>query len=69
MVLTYTMPLPPDEILEERKGILPAFYHGGADGIRTHYLLTASQTLSRLSYSPTNLKTIAGNLRKLKLKA
>ena|GEM_PF-3685845 len=26
---------------------------GGADGIRTHYLLTASQTLSRLSYSPT----------------
>ena len=25
---------------------------GGADGIRTHYLLTASQTLSRLSYSP-----------------
>ncbi len=27
-------------------------YVGGADGIRTHYLLTASQTLSRLSYSP-----------------
>jgi hypothetical protein len=27
--------------------------NGGADGIRTHYLLTASQTLSRLSYSPT----------------
>ena len=27
--------------------------YGGADGIRTHYLLTASQTLSRLSYSPT----------------
>jgi hypothetical protein len=25
----------------------------GADGIRTHYLLTASQTLSQLSYSPT----------------
>jgi hypothetical protein len=25
---------------------------GGADGIRTHYLLTASQTLSQLSYSP-----------------
>ena len=25
----------------------------GADGIRTHYLLTASQMLSRLSYSPT----------------
>ena len=28
--------------------------YGGADGIRTHYLLTASQTLSRLSYSPTH---------------
>ena len=26
--------------------------NGGADGIRTHYLLTASQTLSQLSYSP-----------------
>ena len=27
--------------------------NGGADGIRTHYLLTASQTLSQLSYSPS----------------
>ncbi len=27
---------------------------GGAGGIRTPYLLTASQTLSRLSYSPTH---------------
>ena len=26
--------------------------NGGADGVRTHYLLTASQTLSQLSYSP-----------------
>jgi hypothetical protein len=25
---------------------------GGADGIRTHYLLNANQTLSQLSYSP-----------------
>ena len=29
------------------------YLNGGADGIRTHYLLTASQTLSQLSYSPT----------------
>ena len=27
---------------------------GGAGGIRTPYLLTASQTLSQLSYSPTH---------------
>ena len=27
-------------------------FNGGAEGIRTPYLLTASQTLSQLSYSP-----------------
>ena len=37
---------------------------GGADGIRTHYLLTASQTLSRLSYSPTP-RSLAKNSAKL----
>ncbi len=41
---------------------------GGADGIRTHYLLTASQTLSRLSYSPAWFKNITKQLGKLKLK-
>jgi hypothetical protein len=41
---------------------------GGADGIRTHYLLTASQTLSQLSYSPAWLKNITKQLGKLKLK-
>ncbi len=40
---------------------------GGADGIRTHYLLTASQTLSRLSYSPAWFKNITKQLGKLKL--
>ncbi len=39
--------------------------NGGADGIRTHYLLTASQTLSQLSYSPTS-KSLAKSLVKLK---
>ncbi len=39
--------------------------NGGADGIRTHYLLTASQTLSRLSYSPTP-KSLAKSPPKLK---
>jgi hypothetical protein len=42
---------------------------GGADGIRTHYLLTASQTLSRLSYSPAWFRNIAKQLGKLKLRA
>ena len=41
---------------------------GGADGIRTHYLLTASQTLSRLSYSPVRFKNITKQLGKLKLR-
>ena len=41
---------------------------GGADGIRTHYLLTASQTLSQLSYSPAWLKNITKQLGKLKLR-
>ncbi len=39
--------------------------NGGADGIRTHYLLTASQTLSQLSYSPTK-RSLAKSLGKLK---
>ena len=39
---------------------------GGADGIRTHYLLTASQTLSQLSYSPTSFENIAEGVAKLK---
>lgn len=44
------------------------FLDGGADGIRTHYLLTASQTLSRLSYSPTRFKNITKQLGKHKLR-
>ena len=44
-----------------------SFEIGGADGIRTHYLLTASQTLSRLSYSPAWFKNITKQLGKLKL--
>jgi hypothetical protein len=35
------------KMLAKTKGL-----NGGADGVRTHYLLTASQTLSQLSYSP-----------------
>ena len=46
------------------KEVLPIVTSGGADGIRTHYLLTASQTLSQLSYSPTP-RSLAKNSTKL----
>ncbi len=55
------------ELLNLRSCELFSFVIGGADGIRTHYLLTASQTLSRLSYSPTWFKNIAKQPAKLKL--
>ncbi len=54
---------------DQLEGILPVITFGGAGGIRTPYLLTASQTLSQLSYSPTQFKNIAKQLAKLKLEA
>lgn len=30
---------------------------GGSDGDRTHYLLTASQTLSQMSYAPVQIQS------------
>lgn len=33
---------------------IPQIHYGGAEGIRTPDLLTASQALSQLSYSPTS---------------
>ena|GEM_PF-2445914 len=50
--LTYTIPLLPDGTSYETAGVLDTVHYGGAGGIRTHYLLTASQALSQLSYSP-----------------
>jgi site-specific DNA recombinase len=50
--LIYTIPLLPDGLDHETIGVLDTVQYGGAGGIRTLYLLTASQTLSRLSYSP-----------------
>ena len=52
VLLTYTMPMLPKGITEEKLPVLPIVHYGGAGGIRTLYLLTASQTLSQLSYSP-----------------
>ncbi len=51
-LLTYTMPLPPQGITQERTGVLNTVHYGGPEGIRTPYLLTASQTFSQLNYRP-----------------
>ena len=52
VLLTYTMPLVPDGINSETAEVLDTVQYGGAGGVRTRYLLTASQALSQLSYSP-----------------
>ena len=54
--LYYTLPMPPDGRTAEKIGVLPIVTFGGADGIRTHYLLNAIEELSLLSYSPTARK-------------
>jgi hypothetical protein len=50
--LKYTIPLLKEGPLEESLGVPHIVRFGGARGIRTPDLLTASQTLSQLSYSP-----------------
>ena len=57
----YTIPTPPDSPIGGADAaevalsgrVMSTVRAGGAGGIRTPYLLTASQTLSQLSYSPT----------------
>ena len=57
----YTIPTPPDSPIGGADAaevalsarVMSTVNAGGAGGIRTPYLLTASQTLSQLSYSPT----------------
>ncbi len=59
-LMRYTVPMPDDssipggvaEKVALNGSVLSTVQNGGAGGIRTLYLLTASQTLSRLSYSP-----------------
>ena len=51
--LTYTMPLPPEEISEERLGVLYSVHSSGDRGIRTPDLCGANAALSLLSYIPT----------------
>ena len=52
----YKLPLPPDGKSKDKIAVLPIDTFGGAGGVRTLYLLTASQTLSQLSYSPRSHK-------------
>ena len=49
----YALPMPPDGRSAEQLRVLPIVTFGGADGIRTHYLLNAIEALSLMSYSPT----------------
>ena len=56
--IQYRLPMPPNGRRTQSLGVLPIDTLGGAGGIRTPYLLTASQTLSQLSYSPTKTNTI-----------
>lgn len=56
VTMKYILPIKSDGQTEEKLSVLSTVHYGGAEGIRTPYLLTASQTLSQLSYSPTGLK-------------
>ncbi len=67
--VNYTIPMPIKTDKTCEREVLSIEQSGGADGIRTHYLLTASQTLSRLSYSPNLIQNITNNAGKLKSKA
>ena len=51
----YKLPVPPDGKRQESLEVLPIVTPGGAEGIRTPYLLNAIQSLSQLSYSPTEI--------------
>ena len=55
--LYYNLPVPPDGRKMETVGVLPIDTPSGAGGIRTPYLLTASQTFSQLNYSPIKSPT------------
>ena len=62
VTISYKLPLPRTSNTGTSE-VLPIEPFGGAGGIRTLYLLTASQTLSQLSYSPDTYPT--SNLAKI----
>jgi site-specific DNA recombinase len=53
ITVEYKLPVPPEN---ERKRdlVLPTVTPSGAGGIRTPYLLTASQTFSQVNYGPVH---------------
>jgi site-specific DNA recombinase len=53
VLLTYTMPLPPEGISQERVRVLHSVHSSGDRGIRTPDLCDANAALSLLSYIPT----------------
>ena len=50
--IQYRLSLPQGGNKHDRVSVLPIDAFGGAEGIRTPYLLNAIQSLSQLSYSP-----------------
>jgi site-specific DNA recombinase len=56
--IQYSIPMPPDGKRTQWVEVLPIDTPGGAGGIRTPYLLTASQTFSQVNYGPTNVLLI-----------
>ena len=56
--IQYRLPMPPDGKKTSSVGVLPIESFGGAEGIRTPYLLVANEALSLLSYSPGTLVII-----------
>jgi site-specific DNA recombinase len=51
-LLTYTIPMLPRGIIEEKLLVLPIVPISGAGGIRTPYLRDANATFSRVNYGP-----------------
>jgi site-specific DNA recombinase len=58
VLLTHTMPLPPEGISQERVRVLHSVRSSGAEGTRTPDFLLAKEALSQLSYSPTHPKAL-----------
>ncbi len=62
VVVRYKLPLPDSKKDHSDTVVLPIDTFGGAGGIRTLDLLTASQTFSQLNYSPTIVVYTLSNL-------
>ena len=58
VLVTYTIPMLPRGLAEEKLPVLSIGHDGGAEGTRTPDLLRAKEALSQLSYSPTALSII-----------